>query len=474
MLLLENRLAGITKSDLRPNELRHVETNADEYCRFLTVLRDGFISTLAYKKFTYGRGKKKREVTIVKEVHRWLPRSDEHFFCDYLSQPYMYADWSVIFWEQDFKKRFWHYSAKSPRHGLKFNEFPSDRNRNLPIGKELYGYEEFMKFMKENVHKYFYMQREAYNDFDERHFVWRFAWYYRNNLPVSEIFCKIGYPCFMVSKAACSFDKKTMKRFGKWLQENGESVTIGHGMAVTYPFRDIMYCFRHNITKEQNEKRIIKNYIMRSLSKNKEEAKELYSYLKKQHYCRYYREVPTSAVDHYRDYINKCSDNGLDVSERGVQFPRDFDERLRQMALEERRKADRKKNREFNAKLRKVPQSLGLEEVFVSANGLRFIIPTKVSQFKQLGDRLHMCVGTCGYKEKMVNGRCLIIGVWKGNKPVNCIELEQPTKETPRYRTLQNRGDHNNDSECQEDVTKALATYIAMANEQWRTTHGIA
>lgn len=71
-----------------------------------------------------------------------------------------------------------------------------------------------------------------------------------------------------------------------------------------------------------------------------------------------------------------------------------------------------------------------------------------------------------------------LVGMWTvidgdESNPVNCVELATP-QNGAGYRIVQNRGDHNRDSECQERVARFLAGYMAEANRSWREVHGFA
>ena len=58
---------------------------------------------------------------------------------------------------------------------------------------------------------------------------------------------------------------------------------------------------------------------------------------------------------------------------------------------------------------------------------------------------------------------CIILGVFKGNKPVECCELIQSAEGSDRVKVNQLRGDHNQDSEyhglAEKLVNRVIRSY---------------
>lgn len=470
MLLLTNGINGLGPQDLKPSELKFAKNDASYYARYFAILRKGFISVIGYRICVFGKGKKKHNELVVKEVHRWLPKTDEHYCCDHFGHCAMND--GFYFWGSDREwrngTRYYVDKGKSPNSMLRKKKRVSGKWHSSEDWNPLFSEEEYAEWIKENIYPYY--------DFDRKEHIGITAWYawdflhqYMHYLPASEYFVKLGYPGLVRNPAFCLYKNKTLQRFCKWLAKSGKEIRSERKYTVQYGAEQVRAMFKLNITAEEYEKREALKHIKTILNISADDkAKEIYKYLAKQYK---YAPIPSTwYIEHYKDYLEQAKSMGLDITSRGVLFPSDFSQRIVELAALKKAKENLAKIRA----LRNAHKKLGIDKTVTYKDGLSFVIPTTQKQFVEIGNKLHMCVGSCGYSDKVVQGTSLIIGVWKDNKPVNCVELGVPTSADDKYKTLQNRGDHNRDSEFQDLVSKDLAKYIAMANQSWRNIHATA
>lgn len=196
-----------------------------------------------------------------------------------------------------------------------------------------------------------------------------------------------------------------------------------------------------------------------------EQAEEVTKYLSKQ------KGNPI----HYRDYLDLSAKAGRDMDSRGVLFPRDYCEQF----LELQKIVTEAENRERNAKIAKTLEKLNLPRQF-SKSGLEVRPLTSQEEMIDMGNRLHNCVGTCGYGAEMADGTIVILAVYQNGIPMNCVELLAPRKEKSNikagntYKVLQNHGDHNENSPVQRQAEEAIDAYIIKATMNWRKLHATA
>lgn len=171
---------------------------------------------------------------------------------------------------------------------------------------------------------------------------------------------------------------------------------------------------------------------------------------------------------HYRDYLDLSARMGRDTRDRGVLFPRDFCRQYEEMSA----LFEEQKSREMEEGIKRQLENLGLPMRY-EGNGFSVRILDTQEKLTEVGNELHNCVGTSGYGLRFADGKIVVLAVCMGGRPVNCVELSTP-QNGAGYRIVQNRGDHNRDSECQERVSRFLAGYVAEANRSWREIHGVA
>lgn len=189
-----------------------------------------------------------------------------------------------------------------------------------------------------------------------------------------------------------------------------------------------------------------------------EQANEVAKYIQKQN----------GGPVHYRDYLDLSAKMGRNMDDRGVLFPRDFCKQFDEMNII----YEVQRNEMMEKNIQQQLESLGLPRRY-DGNGFSVRILDTQEKLTEVGNELHNCVGTSGYGLRFADGEIVVLAVCMGGRPVNCVELATP-KDGRMYRIVQNRGDHNRDSECQERVSRFLAGYVAEANRSWREIHGVA
>ena len=189
-----------------------------------------------------------------------------------------------------------------------------------------------------------------------------------------------------------------------------------------------------------------------------EQANEVAKYIQKQN----------GGPVHYRDYLDLSAKMGRNMDDRGVLFPRDFCKQFDEMNII----YEAQRNEMMEKNIQQQLESLGLPRRY-DGNGFSVRILDTQEKLTEVGNELHNCVGTSGYGLRFADGEIVVLAVCMGGRPVNCVELATPQNGSG-YRIVQNRGDHNRDSECQERVSRFLAGYVAEANRSWRELHGFA
>ena len=189
-----------------------------------------------------------------------------------------------------------------------------------------------------------------------------------------------------------------------------------------------------------------------------EQANEVAKYIQKQN----------GGPVHYRDYLDLSAKMGRNMDDRGVLFPRDFCKQFDEMNII----YEAQRNEMMEKNIQQQLEALGLPKRYDHKGFSVRILDTQKSM-TEIGNELHNCVGTSGYGMRMADGQIVILAVYCNGKPVNCVELATP-KDGRMYQIVQNRGDHNRDSECQEQVQQFLTGYISEANKSWRQCHASA
>ena len=148
----------------------------------------------------------------------------------------------------------------------------------------------------------------------------------------------------------------------------------------------------------------------------------------------------------YNDYLMACVNLGLDMTDTKNLYPKDF-WRMHDLRTNQwKSKKNKAKAEEFK---KAAEQYLKYE---LSDNDYVVIIPLKLTDLTNEGNKLHHCVGRMGYDQKMIDGKSFIAFVRKADntkKPFVTVEYSMEKK-----TVLQAYGDH--DSKPDTDVLKFI------------------
>lgn len=266
-----------------------------------------------------------------------------------------------------------------------------------------------------------------------------------------ELLTKAGFSYLVNNSSAINrLTPAKRKAFSKWLIDNQKFVS---DKKPCYSF--IMKAIKYNLNAQEMVSKQNLWEAQKALSSFKFDEKtliEIVKYLNKQTTDEqqnwFYQKVL-----YYRDCLDMSKQLKRKM-DRGTLFPRNL--REQHDALTER--IDKKKNRKINSVLKKIkPQ---LDKYALSYKGLQIVIPSCQSDLVALGNELHNCVGTFGYGKKMALEDCIILGVFKDGKPVECCELIK--KENKKKLEInQLYGNHNSSTgEYHENAKKLVNKFI--------------
>lgn len=269
---------------------------------------------------------------------------------------------------------------------------------------------------------------------------------------------KSNHMCEMLTKAGfpylCKWEKgisrltdSSKKKFIRWIMDNKGYIYTYHPI-----FKFIIMAMKNNENGEQCRKRCIMENDRKFLSQHgfdfsTEQVYELDRYLEKQ----------GCDVIIYRDYLEMSQKLGRNIEDRGVLYPRNLIETHDNI----QKTLDKRAKRKINKNLKIVSDML--QKYLKTYNGLTLVAPETQKQMVQWGNKLHNCVGSNGYDLKVAEGKCIIIGVLKDNKIVECCELVFKEK-SMRTKIVQLRGDHNQDSEYHDSAKKLMDSFVKTFN----------
>ena len=317
---------------------------------------------------------------------------------------YYMTGYSVIWDEEDAKKKYWTYSTS--------DWYPDEKELGMWV--ECLNLEEVYK----NKYKYcgYTPSQGSLMSF--------LAMYERD--PEVEYFGKLGI------KATKSLIKKAKdKNFVRWLIENQED-------ARKYGPKEILYAYNHNYKIPTAAKCLA---LVQDLKNTLKENKKVVDDIDKRKLCKYIEEKNVS-IRLYSDYIKALVGLGLSLSEDKNVFPHDF-MRMHDLRTDEYASLLAKQNEAEKRKLRK-NFSKKAEELKVyeyKSNGFCVLIPHTPRDLKREGSKLDHCVGRMGYDVKMAEGRSFIAFVRKEEDiETPFVTVEYGLKEK---RVLQNYGYHD-------------------------------
>lgn len=159
----------------------------------------------------------------------------------------------------------------------------------------------------------------------------------------------------------------------------------------------------------------------------------------------------------YAEYVGRC---GEDISAFGVTMPRNFKSALEDYEKRARRaeaKRLAKERRAFNSGIKSVAEAFAMLSR-LKAHGLAVILPMNVRQLISEGNAMRNCIGKMGYDERIVEGKSLIVFLYKDGKPFVDVEIDRE-----HWTVRQCYAKHNSTPE--EEVRKFAKRICAKAEE---------
>ena len=263
--------------------------------------------------------------------------------------------------------------------------------------------------------------------------------------PILEPLAKCGLQYLYSDKRVLNLSDENKKSFISWFKANKQDVLKQH------PSYNIIHqCMRFNLTlKEYPDYRSTRD-VQIALKEFKFDF-NLCNDIKK-HLANQY-----VSVDIYKDYLIMAKNLKMNLSDRGVLFPKSVHKAHNELV----ELSNKERTNILNSKLKKVYSILkGME---ITDDNFKIFIPKNLDDFKFIGESLHNCVARCNYDEKMANGQLIIVAVYKDNKPLECCELKK-CKKTLTIQQL--RGDHNMDSKYHDEAKSLVNKFIKIYNRK--------
>lgn len=376
---------------------------------------------------TYALHKSKAKSIRVKEVVR-----------DYLNgEIYMHGDlhWCGaggyrVMWEERNYSGWWLPCT------LDDNWYQIDRRPGM-TAYDLYTHEEAENLFKKYI-PYFIL--------DDRMCLMEYAIRYQKYASAEQL-VKAGYSHLIWDKRVLKMNPNQKKKLIRWLMSdgNGEYVKAHNTL-----FTDIQKAMKRGLGIERfYYEQCIDNYEesfkLARIKRTRAQCEEIYRYLNNP------KKPQNLGLHDYIDYLGMAKQEGFNMREKSVLFPRDV-ARVHD-SIKSKRKA--KETKELNKKLKVITEKLLPFEI--KSKDLRIVIPTCRNDFVEWGKKLHICVGTYDYDKKMAEGKCIIVMVYTNDQPLECCELQ---KENGKLRIIQLRGEHNQDSPRHEDCRLLVNKFI--------------
>lgn len=284
--------------------------------------------------------------------------------------------------------------------------------------------------------------------------------------PEIEMLAKNGLGYLWRDKKLMAAKPETKKAVIRFIKQNRSYIDESHPLFSEICLAIKGKCRTHEETlKYKDLVRTVNR--MKKFGIDEATAKEIHKYLKEQEVRRFYYGNYT--LGEYCDYLDLSLRIGRDIHDRGVLFPKSF---MDQMEGLEKAVKD-KESKEFTEMYQgrflafAIPDSMVLDEGFI----IKPIFDPQ--ELVDLGNHLHNCIGTGKYGEKVVTGCCLLFKIEHEGKPIRCVEIAVPGSHSEygktvykRFTVLQNRGDHNQNTEYNEECTRLANGLVALLNKR--------
>lgn len=153
-------------------------------------------------------------------------------------------------------------------------------------------------------------------------------------------------------------------------------------------------------------------------------------------------------VTEYRDYLDVCVKLGYDMKNNFVLYPKDLQKSHDKTAKRVKHKTDAKMKRDFIEIYKHLAGKFDFEQ-----NGLKIVCPTVPDDVVAEGHKLHHCVGSGNYIDRVAKHECIILFLRK------CSDESKPyyTIEVRDHKVIQVRGMKN--CEMTPDVEKFISAW---------------
>lgn len=162
---------------------------------------------------------------------------------------------------------------------------------------------------------------------------------------------------------------------------------------------------------------------------------EIYRYLRKQSPCE--SIVQDYLIAEYVRYLRYRNELGLSNESHSARFPSDIQKAYENISnlVEEKKKRERAEKIEALKNMnREYLESLS--NLTVKDEHYSVVNPVTDEDFKELGDIFENCVGTMGYYEKQLKGRCAIFAIRKDGEYYACLEVGRRKNGKPMIEQL--------------------------------------
>lgn len=278
----------------------------------------------------------------------------------------------------------------------------------------------------------------------------RYLKMYKAN-PKVEYFGKLG----LVPKKSLLKKAEKDKQFVRFLIDNAETIKKRW-----YGPNTILYAYNHKMTIDKAADELWMLREARNLfGKNIREAGvdilAVYKWLRGR------RDI---AIYSYRDYLDACVNLGLNMKDTKVIYPKDF-HRMHDLRINEFSSLKAKQKKAEARQMEKKFSEVARKYIPFEVDGEKYaiVMPTKTSDLKREGEKLHHCVGRMGYDAKMAKGESIITFVRKiedKTEPFVTVEFKGDT-------VYQCYGDH--DSTPAADVRQFVEKWVKEVNKKIKT-----
>lgn len=135
----------------------------------------------------------------------------------------------------------------------------------------------------------------------------------------------------------------------------------------------------------------------------------------------------------YQDYLRMCSEQGYDMKNSFVLYPRDLQQAHDRLTARIKAKLDAKRQRDFRDAYRCIVSQMDFE-----LDGMTVVYPQKPEEIEAEGNALHHCVG--GYVPRIAEKECMILFLRHISKPQKSFyTIEVREQKVVQVRGMQNR-----------------------------------